>query len=120
MEQDWDAVAKAMRSRLDELGMNLTELATRSQVSLSTVRELVQNLKPRRRHSRTLQALSEALGWPADYLGQVLRGQDARPHDVETTDPVLRALTEIQAALRSLSDRVSSLEARYPDEPKRP
>jgi transcriptional regulator with XRE-family HTH domain len=117
LEQDWDAVAKALSARVEELGMNLTELATRSAVSLSTVRSLAQNLEARRRQPRTLEALSKALGWPSDYLGRVLRHQNPQPYSDEANDPVLLALTEIRDELRSISKRVSAIEATYRNGP---
>ena len=75
MSQDWPAVGAAIRARLDDRGMTMTELATRSGVSLTTVRELVHVLNERRRQPRTLASLSSALDWPADHLG----GQEPAP-----------------------------------------
>ena len=49
MDQDWAAVGAAIKARLDEQGMTMTELAARSGVSLTTVRELVHVLNTRRR-----------------------------------------------------------------------
>ena len=66
MAKDWEAVAAAIRSRMAEIDMTQAELASRAGVALMTVRELQQNLTPRRRNPRTLAAVSEALGWPAE------------------------------------------------------
>ena len=103
MNQDWSAVGAALRARLDEQGMTMTELATRSGVSLTTVRELVHVLNTRRRQPRTLASLSTALGWPAERLGAVLRGQSttALPRD---------DLAAIRGELRDLRSRVEALE----------
>lgn len=103
MSQDWAAVAAALRERLDQQGTTMTELATRSGVSLTTVRELVHMLNTRRRQPRTLAALSTALGWPSDHLGAVLRGQGA-------TEPDPDELADLRRELRELRDRVAALE----------
>ncbi|OLL98693.1 hypothetical protein Ae406Ps2_3571 [Pseudonocardia sp. Ae406_Ps2] len=104
MNQDWSAVSDAIKVRLDERGMTMTDLASKSGVSLTTVRELVHVLNTRRRQPRTLVALSVALGWPADHLGTVLRGGrtgDDPRHD----DPV-----DVRGELRDLRRRVEALE----------
>jgi len=103
VRQDWEAVAAALRDRLDERGTTMTDLAARSGVSLTTVRELVHVLNTRRRQPRTLAALSTALGWPADHLAGVLRGQavTAVPRD---------DLAELRREMRDLRGRVEALE----------
>lgn len=103
MSQDWSAVGDAIRTRLDDRGMTMTELATRSGVSLTTVRELVHVLNTRRRQPRTLASLSTALGWPDEHLGAVLRG---RPLDDAPADD----LATIRGELRELRERVEALE----------
>lgn len=103
MNQDWSAVSDAIKDRLDERGMTMTDLASKSGVSLTTVRELVHVLNTRRRQPRTLVALSQSLGWPADHLGAVLRG---RPADVDRSDD--RA--DVREELRDLRRRVEALE----------
>lgn len=107
MGQDWSAVSAALRERLDERGMTMTELAARSGVSLTTVRELVHVLNTRRRQARTLTALSTALGWPAEHLGDVLRGRPA-------TGPSERegGLVALARRVRALEKRVAALEGR--------
>src|SRR3954454_22756487 len=101
--ENWAAVAAALRERLDERGMTMTDLAARSGVSLTTVRELVHVLNTRRRQPRTLASLSTALGWPAEHLGAVLRGQAAA-----ATEP--GELSAVRRELRDLRRRVEALE----------
>jgi transcriptional regulator with XRE-family HTH domain len=103
MSQDWAAVGAAIRARLDERGMTMTELASRSGVSLTTVRELVHVLNMRRRQPRTLASLSNALGWPTDHLATLLRGRATE--DIPADD-----LAEIRSDLRDLRERVEALE----------
>jgi hypothetical protein len=116
VDADWGVVAQALRQRLGELGMTMTDLAAKSRVSLFTVRELVHNTAPRRRQPRTLRALSEALAWPANYLGDLLAGQEPQPFPDETSDPVLLALDEIRQSLESIKQRVSAIEARQAEQ----
>jgi transcriptional regulator with XRE-family HTH domain len=101
--ENWAAVAAALRERLDERGMTMTDLAARSGVSLTTVRELVHVLNTRRRQPRTLASLSTALGWPDDHLGTVLRGRAAPV-------PPANDLAAIRRELRDLRRRVEALE----------
>jgi transcriptional regulator with XRE-family HTH domain len=103
VHQDWAAVAAALRDRIDEQGMTMTELAARSGVSLTTVRELVHVLSTRRRQPRTLASLSAALGWPADHLGAVLRGR-------AVGEPPADDLASVRRELRDLRGRVEALE----------
>jgi lambda repressor-like predicted transcriptional regulator len=107
LTQDWQAVATAIAERLDERGMTMTELAAQSGVSLTTVRELVHVLNTRRRQPRTLTALSVALGWPGEHLGQVLRGQSSATEVAGGSD----SLSTLRAEVRDLQARVSALEA---------
>jgi transcriptional regulator with XRE-family HTH domain len=74
--------------------MTQADLAARAGVALMTVRELQNNLQPRRRNPRTLAAVSEALGWPGDQLARILEGQPAT--DVDQDDPVLAELEAVQ------------------------
>ncbi|MCW2900387.1 MAG: family transcriptional regulator [Streptosporangiaceae bacterium] len=113
---DWDAVARAIQNRLDESRATQMEVASRAEVSLTTLRELQHNLNPRRRRPQTLSAVSEALGWPAGYLAQVLRGEAAEPHVDESTDPVLTALSNLEQEIRALRARVDQIEHQLADE----
>lgn len=75
MDQDWDAVAKAISDRIAELGIRQRDLADRAEVGLSTVQELANNWKPRKRNPKTLAAISQALGWPHDQLQAIASGE---------------------------------------------
>jgi transcriptional regulator with XRE-family HTH domain len=108
MARDWDAVAEAIRARMADLDMTQAELSQRAGVALMTVRELQNNLKPRRRSPRTLAAVSEALGWPADHLTAILGG--AEPEDPDADDPVLAELDEIKEQLTAIASRLDAVE----------
>lgn len=98
MTEDWDSVAAALRARLDERGLTPAALSERANVSLTTVRELLQNTNARKRLPRTMTALSAALGWPPDHLQNVLRHE---------TDDQIRAMRE---QLDELSTRLDAME----------
>jgi len=108
--EDWAAVASAISERLAELRTTQMEVAAKARISLTTLRELQHNTSPRQRRPQTLSALSEALGWPTDYLTRVLRGENARPHPDEEHDPVLKSLTSVERELGDLRDRVDRIE----------
>ena len=110
MAKDWDAVAAAIRARLVELDLTQADLAARAGVALMTVRELQHNLTPRRRNPRTLAAVSEALGWPADQLARILGGEPVQ--DVDEDDPVLAELDAVKSDLRAIVQRLDAIERR--------
>ena len=114
--EDWAAVAQAVTGRLEQRRMTQLEAASRAKVSLTTVRELQNNTSPRRRRPQTLAAISEALGWPPEYLSAILHGEEARPHRAEADDPVLQAIDSMERDLRDLRQRVTSLERRLAGE----
>jgi transcriptional regulator with XRE-family HTH domain len=100
--KDWDAVAEAINTRLAELEMTQTELATKSRVSPATLRQ-IQHGVPKRRSPRTLADISEALSWPSDHLERVSEG--APP--AGGGDRV----TRLEAELNALRARVDALES---------
>jgi len=108
--EDWTAVARAISDRMAELRATQMEVAGKARVSLTTLRELQRNINPRRRRPQTLTALSEALGWPPDYLATTLRGENAEPYADEKHDPLLSSLVSIERELGDLRDRVDRIE----------
>lgn len=101
MDQDWDAVADAITKRLHELGMRQRDLADKADVGLSTVQELASNWKPRRRNSKVLAAISEALGWPPGKLAAIARGEEeTAPESVE------ERLSKVEAAIVEILNRL--------------
>ena len=109
MSEDWAGVAEAIKARLTELRMTQLDLASRSKVSPATIGELVTNRNPRRRQHRTLQALSEALDWPAGYLDAALHGTDPEAAD-DDADPVLAELVALREELQRMNERLEALE----------
>ena len=120
MADDWVAVGKAITARLSELGITQLDLAAKSKVSPATIRELQYNKLPRRRNPRTLEAISDALEWPVDYLSNVLAGEIAQAHEDERDDPVLGALDEIHDQLREIRARLAAVEQQLADEHEPP
>jgi hypothetical protein len=118
--EDWDAVARAIAARLTDTRTTQMDVASRAQVSLTTLRELQHNLNPRRRRPQTLTAISEALGWPPGYLDQVLRGHTPQPHPDEVSDPILHAIDDLGQEIRALRTRVEEIERQLTDEDARP
>lgn len=118
--EDWDAVAREITARLTETRMTQMDVASRAQVSLTTLRELQHNLNPRRRRPQTLAAVSEALGWSADHLEQILRGQRPPRPDHEQTDPILAAIEALEQEVRQLRGRVEKIEQQLADEAAQP
>lgn len=113
MEQDWDAVAKALKDRMTELGLRQQDLASRSDVGVSTIQELVNNWKPRRRNPKTLAALSSALEWPHDRLQMIAAARQEPPAEDEG------AIAELRKRLTEAERRIALLEERVPEAPQR-
>lgn len=105
---DWSAVGLAIGRRLDEQGMTMTDLAARSGVSLTTVRELVHVLNTRRRQPRILSSLSTALGWPAGHLASVLRDQAVEDSPAEGTGSIRDEVDELRQRVEALERRLDS------------
>lgn len=109
MVRNWDAVAEAINTRLDELQMTQNELAIKSGVSTATLRELQRNKNPRRRSERLLEAVSTALGWTPSHLSVVADGGSVgAPGGVD----VLAQLGELRGELAALRERVDRMERR--------
>jgi hypothetical protein len=118
---NWAAVARAVSDRVRELGWRQRELAERSRVSVAVVREIQRHTVERRR-SRTLEALSVALGWDPGYLDGVLIGHARRdgrpiaPDDAavwsrldsvdQRLDEIVELLTELRTGLATVIDHV--------------
>ncbi len=113
--RDWPAVADAINGRLRELDMTQLELAQRSQVSVATIRQLQSaDTTARRRHPRTLRALSEALGWSPDHLEAVADGRDPAA-DPDRHDPEVAELETIRTTLDAIMTRLDAIEQRLAD-----
>lgn len=110
MAKDWDAVARAIDERLAALDMTQAELAHRAGVAQETLRELRGNLQTRRRHPRTLAAISEALGWDQEHLARVLSGDDAAAGGEAPASAA--DVAELRQAYADLAGRVDALERR--------
>jgi transcriptional regulator with XRE-family HTH domain len=75
VSEDWVAVAGAITGRMRELKLSQRDLAVQSNVSVATIREIQRHRISRRRNPRTLESLSETLGWPRQHLDAVLNGR---------------------------------------------
>ncbi len=110
--RNWPAVADAINRRLRELDMTQLELAQHSQVSVATIRQLQSgDTRARRRHPRTLRALSEALRWSPDHLEAVANGRTPSA-DPDHDDPVVAELETIRTTLAAIMARLDAIEQR--------
>lgn len=112
--EDWAAVAKAINQRVAELGWPQGELAARSRVSRGIVREIQHHSAERRRSTRTLEALSTALGWDRDHLDAVLHGEPATAGDAAApgAGPALESrIDELESQLSVMNGRIGELQS---------
>lgn len=105
MSEDWSAVSKAINERMTALGLRQGELVERAHVSKAIVRELQHNVVQRRRSTRTLEALSVALGWHPRHLTAVLHGR--KPP--EPGDPLDDDGQATPARLAAIEDRLTEI-----------
>lgn len=105
---DWEAVAAAISTRLDDLGMTQKDLAARSGVSVSTIRQLQNNYGPRRRNRHTLEDLSKGLQWSAQHLERILDEATGSPADAGGS--LQAEVAELRGLVSELADRVQALE----------
>jgi transcriptional regulator with XRE-family HTH domain len=112
VSEDWAGVARAISQRMAELDLSQRQLIERSRVSKATVGELVRNSAQRRRSTRTLEALSTALGWHPTHLHAVLTGRripDAgEPHHAD--DDIPGRLASIEKMLAEITARLSAVD----------
>lgn len=115
MPEDWKSVAEAINARLRALGMTQRELVEASKVSVAVVRELQRNTAQRRRSSRTLEALSLALGWHPRHLEAVAHGRRppklGDPVYYEKGDSTAERISAVEAQLEQLTGQISEMNA---------
>lgn len=102
MGKDWQAVADAINTRMDQLDMTQAELAKRSGVAVATLRQ-IQHAVPKRRSPRTLADISEALQWPATHLERVADGEQPPSSDLDR-------IGRLELAVANLQERVEAIE----------
>ncbi|GAA3044343.1 Helix-turn-helix domain [Actinokineospora globicatena] len=107
---DWVAVAQTINERMTFLGLRQRELADRSHVSQAVVREIQHRTIERRRSTRTLEAISTALGLHPDHLDDVRQGNTPRPADAIEADPVPSQLRSIEQQLALIVDMLGDLQ----------
>jgi hypothetical protein len=114
VSEDWAAVAKAINERVNELGWRQRELAERSRVSQAIVREIQHHTVERRRSTRTMEALSVALGWHPQHIDAVLNGWRLPEPDEPVTDradPLWTRLDALEERLDEITERLDDLKS---------
>ena len=114
MAEDWVAVAEAITGRMRELKLSQRDLAVHSNVSVATIREIQRHRIKRRRNPRTLESLSESLGWPRQHLGAVLNGRLPQdPAEPAGDDGDLRSrLDQLEQRLDTIADVMHRIDAK--------
>lgn len=105
MSKDWDAVAAAINTRMEERDMTQVELSKRSRVSVATLRQ-IQQAVPKRRSPRTLSDISEALGFEPGYLERLADGEASLGSQPDR-------LSALEARVAKLEERLAGVETRH-------
>jgi transcriptional regulator with XRE-family HTH domain len=114
LAEDWVAVAEAITRRMRELKLSQRDLAVHSNVSVATIREIQRHRIKRRRNPRTLESLSESLGWPRQHLDAVLNGRLPQdPAELTGDDGDLRSrLEQLEQRLKTIADVMYRIDAK--------
>jgi transcriptional regulator with XRE-family HTH domain len=112
--EDWVSVAEAITGRMRELKLSQRDLAVHSNVSVATIREIQRHRIKRRRNPRTLESLSESLGWPRQHLDAVLNGRLPQdPAEPAGDDGDLRSrLDLLEQRLDTIADVMHRIDAK--------
>lgn len=105
---NWKAVHAAVHSRMKRLDMSIARLSRESGISETTIRYIGRSEK---RQRSTLVALSAALGYPYDYLVDLLLG-GAGPEP--PLRPVMEAVFEdmLRAEVDPLKEKVDVIDVK--------
>jgi transcriptional regulator with XRE-family HTH domain len=113
VSEDSVAVAEAITGRMRELKLSQRDLAVQSNVSVATIREIQRHRISRRRNPRTLESLSETLGWPRQHLDAVLNGRLPQdPAETGGDDDLRSRLDELEHRLAMIADVVHRIDAK--------
>ena len=115
---DWTAVGEAVEARRTALKMTQDELHVAARVSISVIAELENRIIRNRRAPGTLERLSEALGWSANYLDDKLNrrpvpGRATPEQAAGELTPAEKALRSIEGKLDNLSGKLDALLKHY-------
>jgi transcriptional regulator with XRE-family HTH domain len=111
--EDWVAVAEAITGRMRELKLSQRDLAVHSNVSVATIREIQRHRIKRRRNPRTLESLSESLGWPRQHLDAVLNGRLPQdPAEAAGDDDLRSRLAQLEQRLDAIVDVMHRIDAK--------
>lgn len=105
-DEHWGAVARDLRKHMLEAGLNQGQLAELSDVSLSTVRELLGNKAQRRRRPDTLMRLARVLNLHPRHFSYVLHGKTPPASDQAPDDSRMNA---VELQLKLLTDKIDNL-----------
>lgn len=104
--QDWSAVAAAVTKRMNDCGLSQKDVAAKSGVATSTIRELKKGHADRNWTPATLANVSRALGWQPSYLLAVAN------HDPLPEEPPCPGLDEdaLLTELRAIREHLSRID----------
>ncbi|WP_175648444.1 helix-turn-helix domain-containing protein [Protofrankia coriariae] len=111
-DEDWNAVADAVNSRMAQQRIGQKALADASGVSVATLRRIQHGAHGRRVQNATLTAVAHALDWPDDHLIRVLTAGTSptgtAPPAIERE--ILAGIGRIEQQLADLSLRLATVE----------
>lgn len=111
--QGWAAVGKAVGKHRRARKISQEELAGMAKTGLSTIKEIENHTRERKRAKETLERISKALGLKKEYLDEILDGR--RTLDEGTDEPSLaslsKILTQVIGKLDTIETHMASIDA---------
>ncbi|MCO1581231.1 hypothetical protein M8C13_36325 [Crossiella sp. SN42] len=108
MTMNWQAVAEAVTTRMEELELSQVDLAAAAGVSVAWLRSL-QRGHAVRRSEVLLGAVSAQLGWPKGRLMAIATNQ-ATSEEIASSAQIAETLEELRREVAELRRRVKALE----------
>jgi transcriptional regulator with XRE-family HTH domain len=104
--EDRLTLSRLVAARIKELHITRKEIEKRSNVSTATIREIEHPRRPRTFGRDVLEPVSEALGWPPDYLARAAYGSSP-----EAIDPIVQGIMTALAPYLEKLDAIPGLQA---------
>lgn len=106
-DEPWTRLAELVRRQREQRHLSQRDVA----IAAGTTDRLISSIERAERTTykpQNLRAVSEALGWTASSIDQILSGGDPTPTEARAATSVEDRLTQLEAELRDLRAQVEA------------